>query len=50
MDMTIHDFDTARFLIGDEVEEIYTSAAAMVDPEIGNIGDVDTVVIMLRVS
>jgi predicted dehydrogenase len=35
MDMTIHDFDMARFLMGDEVEEIYTSAGVMVDAEIG---------------
>lgn len=48
LDMTIHDFDMARFLIGDEVEEIYTSAAVRVDPEIGKAGDVDTAVIVLR--
>ena len=48
LDMTIHDFDMARFLIGDEVEEIYTAAAVRVDPEIGKAGDVDTAVMMLR--
>ena len=48
MDMTIHDFDMARFLLGDEVEEIYTSAGVMVDPEIGKAGDVDTALIVLR--
>jgi myo-inositol 2-dehydrogenase/D-chiro-inositol 1-dehydrogenase len=48
LDMTIHDFDMARFLIGDEVEEIYTSAAVRVDPEIAKAGDVDTAVILLR--
>lgn len=48
LDMTIHDFDMARFLIGDEVEEIYTAAAVMVDPEIGAAGDVDTAVMTLR--
>ncbi len=48
LDMTIHDFDMARFLIGDEVEEVYTSAGVMVDPEIGKAGDLDTAVIMLR--
>ncbi|MBI5282373.1 MAG: inositol 2-dehydrogenase [Candidatus Solibacter usitatus] len=48
LDMTIHDFDMARFLIGGEVEEIYTAAAVMVDPEIGAAGDVDTAVITLR--
>jgi myo-inositol 2-dehydrogenase / D-chiro-inositol 1-dehydrogenase len=45
MDMTIHDFDMARFLIGDEVEEIYTAAGVMVDPEIGKAGDLDTALI-----
>jgi myo-inositol 2-dehydrogenase / D-chiro-inositol 1-dehydrogenase len=48
MDMTIHDFDMARFLIGDEVEEIYTSAGVMVDPEIGRAGDLDTALILMR--
>jgi myo-inositol 2-dehydrogenase/D-chiro-inositol 1-dehydrogenase len=47
-DMTIHDFDMARFLMGEEVEEIYTAAGVMVDPAIGNVGDVDTAMITLR--
>jgi len=47
-DMTIHDFDMARFLIGDEVEEIYTAAGVMVDPEIGKLGDLDTALTVLR--
>jgi myo-inositol 2-dehydrogenase/D-chiro-inositol 1-dehydrogenase len=48
MDMTIHDFDMARFLIGDDVEEIYTTAGVMVDPEIGAAGDLDTALLVLR--
>ena len=48
MDMTIHDFDMARFLVGDEVEEIYTAGAVMVDPKIGEAGDLDTALIVLR--
>ncbi len=48
LDMTIHDFDMARFLIGGEVEEVYTAAAVMVDPAIGAAGDVDTAVVVLR--
>jgi myo-inositol 2-dehydrogenase/D-chiro-inositol 1-dehydrogenase len=48
VDMTIHDFDMARFLIGDEVEELYTTAGVMVDPEIGRAGDLDTALIVLR--
>ena len=48
LDMTIHDFDMARFLIGDEVEEIYTAAAVLVDPEIGKAGDLDTALVLMR--
>jgi myo-inositol 2-dehydrogenase/D-chiro-inositol 1-dehydrogenase len=48
LDMTIHDFDMARFLIGDEVDEIFVSGGVMVDPEIGVAGDLDTAVIVLR--
>lgn len=48
LDMTIHDFDMARFLIGAEVEEVYTQAGVTVDPGIGAAGDVDTAVIMLK--
>jgi myo-inositol 2-dehydrogenase/D-chiro-inositol 1-dehydrogenase len=48
LDMMIHDFDMARFLIGDEVEEIYTVADVMVDPAIGEAGDVDTTIVLLR--
>lgn len=48
LDMTIHDFDMARFLIGSDVEEVYTQAAVTVDPAIGAAGDVDTAVIMLK--
>lgn len=48
LDMTIHDFDMARFLVGSEVEEIYALGAVRVDPAIGEAGDMDTVVITLK--
>ncbi len=48
LDMTIHDFDMARYLINDEVEEVYATGAVLVDPAIGAAGDVDTAVITLR--
>ena len=48
LDMSIHDFDMARFLIGDEVESVYTAAAVRVDPEIGKAGDLDTALIVLQ--
>lgn len=47
LDMTIHDFDMARYLLG-EVEEVYATGAALVDPEIGKAGDIDTAVATLR--
>ena len=48
LDMTIHDFDMARFLIGSEVTEIHAYGAVLVDPEIGKAGDIDTAVISLK--
>ncbi|MCW5851482.1 MAG: inositol 2-dehydrogenase [Anaerolineae bacterium] len=48
LDMTIHDFDMARYLVGAEVEAVYTQAGVMVDPAIGEAGDVDTAVVTLR--
>lgn len=46
-DMTIHDFDMARFITGSEVLEVYATAAVRVDPAIGEAGDVDTAVVVL---
>ena len=48
LDMTIHDFDMARYLIGDEVVEVYAAGGVRVDPKIGEAGDIDTTVITLR--
>ncbi len=48
MDMTIHDFDMARYLIGAEVEEVYALAGVTVNPAIGAAGDVDTAIITLK--
>ena len=48
LDMAIHDFDMARFLVGSEVEQVFTTAGVMVDPLIGEAGDVDTAVIVLK--
>jgi myo-inositol 2-dehydrogenase / D-chiro-inositol 1-dehydrogenase len=48
LDMTIHDFDMARFVTGSEVVEVSAHAAVLVDPAIGEAGDVDTAVVVLR--
>ncbi|NBO20621.1 MAG: inositol 2-dehydrogenase, partial [Rhodobacteraceae bacterium] len=37
-DMTIHDFDMARFLLGEEVAEVAAQASVLVDPAIGTAG------------
>ena len=48
LDMTIHDFDMARFLSGSEVTEVHAYGTVLVDPEIGKAGDIDTAVISLK--
>ncbi len=48
MDMTIHDFDMARYLSGSEVEEVFAYGTVLVDPEIGKAGDIDTAVVTLK--
>lgn len=48
LDMTIHDWDMARYQAGSEVEEVFASGAVLVDPEIGKAGDIDTAIAVLR--
>ena len=47
LDMTIHDFDMARYVTGSEVVEVYARGAVRVDPSFGEAGDVDTAMVML---
>ena len=47
-DMTIHDFDMARFLLGEEIESVVATASVLVDPKVGELGDVDTATILMR--
>lgn len=48
LDMTIHDFDMARYQAGSEVVEVFAKGAVLVDPAIGEAGDIDTAVITLK--
>lgn len=48
VDMTIHDFDMVRYLSGSEVTEVSAVGACLVNPEIGQAGDVDTCIITLK--
>lgn len=47
-DMMIHDFDMARYISNSEVEEVSAQAAVLVDPAIGEIGDIDTAIVTLK--
>jgi myo-inositol 2-dehydrogenase/D-chiro-inositol 1-dehydrogenase len=49
-DMMIHDFDMARFLMGEEPAEVTATASCLIDPAIGEAGDVDTAVVTLRTA
>ena len=47
-DMAIHDFDMARWLMGEDPEEVFSSASCLIDPAIAAAGDVDTAKTILR--
>ena len=49
-DMAIHDFDMARWILGEEVVEVFAFGSCLVDPEIGKLGDVDTARTMLKTA
>jgi myo-inositol 2-dehydrogenase/D-chiro-inositol 1-dehydrogenase len=49
-DMTIHDFDMARWLLGEEPETVIASASVLTDPGIGELGDYDSVNVILRTA
>jgi myo-inositol 2-dehydrogenase/D-chiro-inositol 1-dehydrogenase len=47
-DMTIHDFDMARWLLAEEPEEVFAFGAALVDPAVAAAGDIDSCMVLLR--
>ncbi len=47
-DMSIHDWDMARYLMGDEIESVYAAGSNLLDPAIGRLGDIDTAASVLR--
>ena len=47
LDMTIHDFDMARYITGSEVVEVYAQGAVRITPELRELGDIDTAVVTL---
>lgn len=49
-DMTIHDFDVARWLLDEEVETVMAQASVLTDARIGELGDYDSVNVILRTA
>jgi myo-inositol 2-dehydrogenase/D-chiro-inositol 1-dehydrogenase len=49
-DMTIHDFDVARWLLAEPIVEVYAMATCLVDPAIGAADDIDTAKVLLRTA
>ena len=47
-DMMIHDFDMARWLLGEEPVSVFATGSCLVDPEIGRLGDVDSAMVILK--
>jgi myo-inositol 2-dehydrogenase/D-chiro-inositol 1-dehydrogenase len=49
-DMTIHDFDMARWLLGEEPVEVFAYGSCLVDPAVAAIGDTDSVMVMMKTA
>lgn len=49
-DMTIHDFDMARWLLGEEPVEVFAYGSCLVDTAVGEIGDTDSVMVMMKTA
>ena len=47
-DFTVHDFDTASWLLDEPVSEIFAWASCLIDPRVGELGDVDTAKLVLK--
>nr|WP_321443007.1 inositol 2-dehydrogenase [uncultured Cohaesibacter sp.] len=50
LDMMIHDFDMARYVLNDDIVEVFATGSVLTDPEIGKIGDLDTATATLKTA
>lgn len=48
LDMAIHDFDLGRWLMGDEVQRVYTEGGTLAFPQLNSVGDIDNAVVNMR--
>lgn len=49
-DMMIHDLDMARFLLGEDPVSVFATGSCLVDPAIGEAGDIDTAAVTLKTA
>jgi myo-inositol 2-dehydrogenase/D-chiro-inositol 1-dehydrogenase len=49
-DLTIHDFDVARWMLGEEPVEVHATGSALIEPSLEKSGDVDTAMLTLRTA
>jgi myo-inositol 2-dehydrogenase/D-chiro-inositol 1-dehydrogenase len=49
-DMVIHDFDMARWLLGEEPVEVFALASRLVDPGLTDVDDYDTLMVLMRTA
>lgn len=49
-DMTIHDFDLARFVLGEDPVEVFATGSVMIEPALAGIGDVDTAMVVMKTA
>lgn len=47
-DMTIHDFDLARYILGEDPAEVFATGSVMIEPALAGIGDVDTAMVVMK--
>ena len=49
-DMTIHDFDMARWLLGEEPVELFAYGSCLVDPAVAKVGDTDSAMVVMKTA
>ena len=49
-DMTIHDFDMARWLLAEEPVEVFAYGSCLVDKQVASAGDIDSAMVLLRTA
>ena len=50
-DMTIHDFDLARFMLGEEPTEVFALGGALIDPALGReLNEIDSAMVIMRTA